>query len=98
MSKPIVVIACMLSSSESWEPQTAPTSLALACRWRSRPQHHEQYSASLNDEPLWQRWFHCPEIRSQSVSIIGTDFLIPLESHERHESAIRSDAISDCVF
>src|SRR5262245_35676595 len=40
MSKPIVVIACMLSSSESWEPQTAPTSLALTCRWRSRPQHH----------------------------------------------------------
>src|SRR5262249_40245815 len=39
MSKPIVVIACMLSSSESWEPQTAPTSLALTCRWRSRPQH-----------------------------------------------------------
>jgi hypothetical protein len=30
---------CMLSSSESWEPQTAPTSLALTCRWRSRPQH-----------------------------------------------------------
>src|SRR5215475_5292750 len=41
MSKPIVVIACMFSSSESWEPQTAPTSLALTCRWRSRPQHQE---------------------------------------------------------
>jgi hypothetical protein len=41
MSKPIVVIVCMLSSSESWEPQTAPTSLALACRWRSRPQHQK---------------------------------------------------------
>src|SRR5262245_33063791 len=46
MSKPIVVIACMLSSSESWEPQTAPTSLALTCRWRSRPQHqHATYAA-----------------------------------------------------
>src|SRR5262252_1261682 len=42
MSKPIVVIVCMLSSSESWEPQTAPTSLALTCRWRSRPQHQYQ--------------------------------------------------------
>src|SRR5262245_39819554 len=41
MSKPIVVIACMLSSSESWEPQTEPTSLALTCRCRSRPQHQE---------------------------------------------------------
>src|SRR5262245_15240052 len=46
MSKPIVVIACMLSSSESWEPQTAPTSLALTCRWRSRPQHHKRTYAS----------------------------------------------------
>jgi len=26
---------------ESWEALTAPTSLALACRWRSRPQHHQ---------------------------------------------------------
>src|SRR5262245_33980707 len=43
MSKPIVVVACMLSSSESWEPQTAPTSLALTCRWRSRPQHYETH-------------------------------------------------------
>ena len=24
------------SSSESWEPKTAPISLALSCRWRSR--------------------------------------------------------------
>src|SRR5262245_60505321 len=46
MSKPIVVIACMLSSSESWEPQTAPTSLALTCRWRSRPQHQNRSGAT----------------------------------------------------
>src|SRR5215510_5328601 len=45
MSKPIVVIACMLSSSESWEPQTAPTSLALTCRCRSRPQHQKRTNA-----------------------------------------------------
>src|SRR5262245_26977685 len=53
MSKPIVVIVCMLSSSESWEPQTAPTSLALACRWRSRPQHQNRtlglYNRVMND-------------------------------------------------
>src|SRR5262249_8952870 len=41
MSRPIVVIVCMSSSSESWEPQTTPTSLALTCRWRSRPQHQQ---------------------------------------------------------
>ena len=35
---------CIVSSSESWEPSTAPTSLALSCRWRSRPQHHERTS------------------------------------------------------
>src|SRR5262245_1516490 len=40
MSRPIVVMVCMRSSSESWELQAAPTSMALACRWRSRPQHH----------------------------------------------------------
>jgi hypothetical protein len=33
---------CIVSSSESWEPSTAPTSLTLSCRWRSRPQHHER--------------------------------------------------------
>src|SRR5262249_40993590 len=37
----IVVTVCIDSSSESWEPLAAPTSMALACRWRSRPQHHE---------------------------------------------------------
>src|SRR4029079_17273009 len=47
----------MSSSSESWEPQIAPTSLALTCRWRSRPQHHfrthaPQQKASLFDHPL----------------------------------------------
>jgi hypothetical protein len=40
MSRPIVETVCIVSSSESWEPSTAPTSLALSCRWRSRPQHH----------------------------------------------------------
>ena len=39
MSKPIVVIVCMARSSESWEPLTAPISMAPMCRWRSRPQH-----------------------------------------------------------
>src|SRR5262245_5599997 len=53
MSKPIVVIACMLSSSESWEPQTAPTSLALTCRWRSRPQHQEATYAPQQTAPLF---------------------------------------------
>src|SRR5260370_11471929 len=42
MSRPIVVIVCMARSSESWEPLTAPAFMALTCRWRSRPQHHER--------------------------------------------------------
>jgi len=42
----------MLSSSESWEPQTAPTSLALACRWRSRPQHHKPTYAAQQKKLL----------------------------------------------
>jgi hypothetical protein len=39
ISRPIVVTACMFSSSEIVRASTAPTSMALACRWRSRPQH-----------------------------------------------------------
>jgi hypothetical protein len=39
VSRPIVVIACRLGSSESWGPYQHPTSMALTCRWRNRPQH-----------------------------------------------------------
>src|SRR5579859_6333570 len=39
MSRPIVATVCIACSSESWELLTAPTSVALTCRWRSRPQH-----------------------------------------------------------
>jgi hypothetical protein len=39
MSRPIVVIACMFGSSESWGPQQHPHRMALPCRWRSHPQH-----------------------------------------------------------
>src|SRR5436190_7668315 len=53
MSKPIVVIVCMLSSSESWEPQTTPTSLALTCRWRSRPQHQLRPNAPQQRAPVF---------------------------------------------
>src|SRR5262249_16681556 len=45
MSRPIVVMVCMRSSSESWELQAAPTSMALACRCRSRPQHQDRTHA-----------------------------------------------------
>src|SRR5215475_5162573 len=87
MSKPIVVIACMLSSSESWEPQTAPTSLALACRWRSRPQHHfrthavQQTDAILDEfQPfriqLWEK-----EGRSCDVSARACDTLYKTSGH-----------------
>src|ERR1035437_2919175 len=44
MSRPIVLIACMLGSSDSGA-LTAPTFMALTCRWRSRPQHHERTHA-----------------------------------------------------
>ena len=40
MSRPIVAIVCMASSSESWEPQPAPTSWHSGAG-RSRPQHHK---------------------------------------------------------
>src|SRR3977135_1263228 len=43
----------MSSSSESWEPLTAPTSVALTCRWRSRPQHHNRTHAPQQTEQLF---------------------------------------------
>jgi len=45
MSRPIVVVACMSGSSESWGPQQHPHRMALPCRWRSRPQHHNRTHA-----------------------------------------------------
>src|SRR5450759_2165816 len=43
MSRPIVLIACMLGSSNCGA-LTAHTFMALTCRWRSRPQHQKQTS------------------------------------------------------
>ena len=42
------------SSSEAWERLTSATSMALACWWRSHPQHQERTSASPTpaDRPL----------------------------------------------
>ena len=40
ISRPIVVIVCMLGSSKIVGALTAPTFMALTCRWTSRPQHH----------------------------------------------------------
>src|SRR5262249_38895747 len=39
------VTACMFGSSESWA--SAPTSMALTCRWRSRPRHQKRRSRRL---------------------------------------------------
>jgi len=47
MSRPMVEIVCMDSSSESWEPSNGAISLALSCRWRSRPQHQNRTLAKL---------------------------------------------------
>ena len=49
MPRPTVVTVCMFGSSESWEPLTAPTSLALTCRCRSRPQHQKATSRGCLD-------------------------------------------------
>ena len=38
-SRPIVVIVCMIWLLQIVGALTAPTSMALTCRWRSRPQH-----------------------------------------------------------
>src|SRR5215471_1020904 len=44
ISRPIVEIDCIGCSSESWEPSNGAHSLALSCRWRSRPQHQKRKS------------------------------------------------------
>src|ERR1700675_4536020 len=42
MSRPIVVIVCMDSSSESWEPYQRPHPWHSRAGWRSRPQHQKR--------------------------------------------------------
>src|SRR6516164_8323163 len=42
ISRPIVEINCIGCSSESWEPQSAPTPWRSRAGWRSRPQHQER--------------------------------------------------------
>ena len=46
MSRPIVVTACMVQSSESGRPTAT---MAPKCRWRSRPQHQKRTSTVSAD-------------------------------------------------
>ena len=52
MSRPTVVIACVVSSSGSRSPHRQPIPRRLRPRGRSRPQHHEQTSPTLHSS-LW---------------------------------------------
>ena len=49
---------CHVGSSESWLPQLQPRPRALACRWRSRPQHHFRTSRYRLEagQWTWGRW------------------------------------------
>src|SRR5215470_2267597 len=42
MSRPTAVTTCMLRSPNTEIAPTATTSMALTCRWRSRPQHQKR--------------------------------------------------------
>src|SRR5580692_7632427 len=55
MSRPIVVIVCMTWLLRIVGALTAPTSMALTCRWRSRPQHQQQTHALQHDRRLFLR-------------------------------------------
>src|SRR5208282_212810 len=53
MSRPIVVIDCMTWLLRIVGALAAPTSMALTCRWRSRPQHHNQTHAPQQTTSLF---------------------------------------------
>src|SRR6266480_2529740 len=57
---------------------TAPTSMALPCRWRSRPQHQMR---TLGDRTAWLRWSDSnSEMPSQNIPLKGrTDSRDPAE-------------------
>jgi hypothetical protein len=69
MSRPIVQTICMGSSVESWEPLAAPTSLALSCRWRSRPQHQSRTCRStrqVRSSSSRSLAEHCVRVRARA--------------------------------
>src|SRR5262249_29203167 len=51
MSRPIVAIACIFELLRIVGPLTAPTSMALTCRWRSRPQHQKRTLLTTSVRP-----------------------------------------------
>src|SRR5215475_7323760 len=81
ISRPIVEIDCIDSSSESWEAQTAPTSLALSCPWRSRPQSRRPRRSRLEGRPgclgrlPWQNHEeHTQSLRCRSCLLPAKEF------------------------
>src|SRR5262249_54355400 len=89
MSKPIVVIACMLSSSESWEPQTAPTSLALTCRWRSRPQHQKQTSRDLANWAQSRATYAINQVHRGARFLIVPPCHVPVGTHQHERAGVK---------
>src|SRR5450759_254718 len=80
MSRPIVVIVCMLGSSKLWGALTAHTFMALTCRWRSRPQHQKRTHASQQTVSLFDYLIGASEQRltqknpgqmSRGLSLVG---------------------------
>src|SRR6185437_6728016 len=67
MSRPIVVTVCMGSSSESLGALAAPTYVALACRWRSRPQHHERTKCTAENGVPIGRLSQAPQSNLKAV-------------------------------
>src|SRR5271167_1572977 len=63
MSRPIVVIVCMTWLLRIVGALTAPTSMALTCRWRSRPQHQQRTHAPQQNESLFDHVISAGEKR-----------------------------------
>src|SRR6266404_7044636 len=69
MSRPIVVIVCMTWLLRIVGALTAPTSMALTCRWRSRPQHQKQTSTVATATSVrWHRAAGAPGLISRTLA------------------------------
>src|SRR5580704_19175729 len=84
MSRPMVVIDCMIWLLRIVGCQQAPTFMALTCRWRSRPQHQKQ-TFSVEGRLCFPHWWRRPcAIEDRRVL-----FLWPIHTKHSDEIAFR---------
>src|SRR3954447_6233000 len=99
MSRPIVVIVCMDSASESWEPQQLPQPWHPRCRWRSRPQLQERKPVSfmrLLSRALPANWYCKLKNRAIGVRLDKPQFAPVVCNQRRRDGEPQSHTTRFC--